>query len=376
MMKSHNSRLYFASITIIVLAGLSSCTSQKQPASSAAPELVRDVVVLQAASAAGPEEFAAMGTVRPSETAQLSSQIMGTVVAVDVREGDRVHRGQLLATIDDAQTSAGLDRATAGLSAATHEAAAAEADYALASATLKRYQDLFEKKSVSPQEFDEINARFQAASAHREMARSGETQAKAALALAQTMSGYTRILAPFDGVVSEKRVDPGTLASPGVPLLVVETTNGYRLETTVDESDIQYVRRGSDVPVQIDSFGPAQLRGKVVQVMPGADPASRSFIVKIELPPNSSMRSGLFGRAYFTGGEHQSISVPRTAIVDRGQLHGVYVLNQEKIADLRYVTLGGSKGAQVEVLSGLQGGETFVAAPNARDLAGKRLEVR
>lgn len=359
----------------LALVAASGCSSEQKP-STAAPETVSNLSVISVERANVPDLLEAIGTVRAGETAQLSAQVMGNVIAVNVREGDRVRRGQVLAVIDDTQLRAGLDRATAAVSGADHEAAAAEADFTLAGSTLKRYEDLFTRKSVSPQEFDEVKARYQAASARREMAASGKVQARAALAQARTMFDYSRIRAPFDGVVTEKRVDPGALAALGTPLLTVESSGRFRLEASVDESSLQFVKTGQTVPVVIDALGSEQFSGKVVQIIPAADPASRSFVVKLELPSKAEFRSGLFGRAYFSRGQRESLLVPRTAVLDRGQLQAVYVVGNDKIANLRYVTLGKSVGERVEVLSGVQPGENLITEPGAQELGGKRIEVR
>jgi len=241
---------------------------------------------------------------------------------------------------------------------------------------LKRYQNLYDRKSVSPQEFDEVKARYQAALAHRDMTRADQAQAKAALAQAHTSLSYTRILAPFDGVVTEKKADPGTLASPGLPIFTVEGLGHYRLEATVNEDDLRYVRRGEPVPVVVDALGNTELKGKVAEIVPAADPGSRSFLVKVELPADTRLRSGLFGRAQFSRGKRSSLLIPQTAAVERGQLQGVYVLDQNQIASLRYVTLGKAVGPVVEVLAGLQEGERLVAKPGELDLNGKRVEAQ
>jgi RND family efflux transporter MFP subunit len=318
----------------------------------------------------------AVGTVRAAETSQLASQMMGNIVELRAHEGDRVQRGQVLAVIDDAQPRAAVDRATAAENAAEQEVAASDSDLALAQSTLKRYQDLYDKNSVSPQEFDEVKARYQAALAHRDMKRAGQAQAKAGLAQAHTSFSYTRILAPFDGVVTERKADPGMFASPGLPIFTVEGLGRYRLETTVNENDLRYVRMGEQVPLVVDALENAELNGKVVQIVPAADPSSRSFLVKIDLPADARLRSGLFGRAQFSRGKRSSLLIPQTAVVERGQLQGVYVLDLNKIANLRYVTLGKTTGTEVEVLAGLQEGERIVAKPGDLDLNGKRIEAQ
>lgn len=375
-MKQHLT-LFLATVAVAVfaLAGLTSCSSERKQ-TAAASETVTGVAVMPVERTPVPDMLEAVGTVHAAESAQIAAQMMGNIVAINVGEGDRVRRGQVLAIIDDSQSRASMERAQAGVSAAEHEAAAAEADYGLAQSTLKRYEDLYSKKSVSPQEFDEMKARAQGASARREMARSGQVQAKAALAQAQTAFGYTRVRAPFDGVVTERKVDPGALAAPGMPLLTVEGAGRYRLEANVDEASLRDIKAGEPARVVLDALGGDQspVQGKVVQIVPAADPASRSFVVKIELPPIANLHSGMFGRAYFPRGQRQSLVVPQTAVVDRGQLQGVYVLGQDQVASLRYVTLGKPMGdKQIEVLSGLQPGETLIADPGPRDLAGKRI---
>jgi RND family efflux transporter MFP subunit len=362
-------------IAVITAAGLTSCSSEEKT-TAVAPETVSGVALMSVERTSVPDLLEAVGTVHAAESAQVAAQMMGNIVSVNVHEGDRVMRGQVLVTIDDSQPKAALERAQAAVSAADHEAAAAEADYTLAQSTLKRYEDLYSKKSVSPQEFDEIKARAQGATARREMARSGQAQAKAALAQAQTAFTYTRVRAPFNGVVTERKIDPGALAAPGMPLLTIEGSGRYRLEANVDETSLHDVKMGETVRVAIDALGGDQspIQGKVVEIVPAADPASRSFIVKVELPSSANLHSGLFGRAYFPRGQRESLVVPQTAVVDRGQLQGVYVLGQDNIASLRYVTIGRHVGdQQVEVLSGLQPGETLVTDPGPRDLAGKRI---
>ncbi len=201
-----------------------------------------------------PDLLEAVGTVRAAQSSQLSSQMMGNIVELRVHEGDHVQRGQVLAVIDGTQPRAAVDRATAAESASGQEVAASDSDLTLAQSTLNRYQNLYDKKSVSPQEFDEVKARYQAALAHRDMTLAGQVQAKAALAQAHTSFSYTRILAPFDGVVTERKADPGTLASPGLPIFTVEGLGHYRLEATVNENDLRYVQMGEQVPVVVDAL--------------------------------------------------------------------------------------------------------------------------
>jgi RND family efflux transporter MFP subunit len=364
--------LRLGSLMLAAALGLSGCSTERQ-AKILSAETVRDVSVLALKQASIPDELEAVGTVRAAQTSDVASQMMGNIVEIRVHEGDHVHRGQVLAVIDDSQPRAMVDRAIAGDLAAQQQLVAVDSDLTLAESTLKRCQYLYEQKVVSQQEFDEVNARYHATLARRDIAQAGQAQARAVLSQARTSLDYTRIRAPFNGIVTHKKVDSGTLASPGMPIFTVEDMRHFQLEVSVNESDLWCVRRGQ-VSVAIDALGNTELKGKVLQIVPAADPASRAFLVKIELPTDTRLRSGLFGRARFSRGRQLALLIPRSAVVERGQLQGVFVLDQNKFASLRYITLGKPSGSEIEVLSGLQDGERFVANPGERNLTSKRIE--
>src|ERR1035437_5303112 len=381
--------LWKAAVALAV-AALVGC-SETKPTAPAPAEKVHGIAVMEVQKTSIPEIVEATGTVRAALSAQLSSQVMGTITRVNVHEGDRVRRGEVLVAIDEAQQQAAFAGANAGLHVSQESIAAADADYALAESTMKRYQMLYDKKSVSPQEFDEVKAKLAAAKARRDAAHAGRSQAEAGVSAARTATGFTKIRAPFDGLVVAKLADAGAMAAPGVPLLIVEDPSRFRLEAQVDESQVGGVRLGGPVPVVLDSLGKQTIAGKVVQIVPMADPASRTFTVKIDLPANPQpgsplragfarngveVRSGMFGRARFARGERESILVPQTALLHRGQLDAVYVVGKDEIAGLRYVTLGKPSANDVEVLSGLENGERIVAQPGERELSGKQIGAK
>jgi len=308
-MNRMNKRLSLGSLIIAGVVGFSSC-SREQRSAEPSTETVRNIPLLTVQKSNVSDLLEVVGTVHAAQTSDLASQMMGNIVEVRAHEGDRVQRGQVLAVIDDSQPRAAVDRAIAAGVAAQQQLVAADSDLALAQSTLKRYQNLYERKSVSPQEFDEIKARQQAALAQRDMAQAGQAQAEVALTQARTSLDYTRIRAPFDGVVTEKKADSGSLASPGMPIFTVEDVRRYRLQASVNESDLRYVRTGQQVLFAIDALDNAGLKGRVVQIVPAADPASRTFLVKIDLPTDTRLRSGLFGRAQFSRGERQALLIP------------------------------------------------------------------
>jgi len=366
--------------TIVLAAGALAVTSlvgcsESKPSIQAAPEKVHGVAIMEVHKTTVPDYVEATGTVHPTLSAQLASQVMGTIIRVNVHEGDRVRRGEVLVSIDEAQQQAAYTGAKAGLQASQESIAAADADYALAEATIKRYQMLYDKKSVSPQEYDEVKTKLAAAQARRDAAHAGATQAEAGVAQASTAMGFTKVRAPFDGVVISKLAEPGAMAAPGLPLLVVEDPSRFRLEAQVDESKIGAVKLGESAPVVIDALGDQPVEGKVVQIVPAADPSSRTFTVKVDLPLNPQIRSGLFGRVRFPKGEREAIAIPKAVVLSRGQMQAVYVVGSDQLASLRFVTLGAPSGDQVEVLSGLQSGDRIVAQPDGRELSGKQVEA-
>lgn len=365
----------FAAVSFLAItfAGALSGCSSEHATQAEAPESVSGVAVIVAQKVTIPDWLETVGTVQAAQTSQVASQMMGTIVQISAREGDHVQKGQVLAVIDDSQPLAAVEQATAAANATKNEVSAANSEFTLAGATLKRYQQLYEEKSISPQEFDEVRARYQSAEARRDMAQAGQAEASAALTQARTSLGYTRIRAPFAGIITEKKADAGTLASPGMPIFTIEDTRHYQLEAAVDESDIRLVRLGEAVSVALDALGNSEPHGRVAQIVPAADPASRSFVVKIELAADARVRSGLFGRARFSRGQRSTLLIPRTATVERGQLRGVYAIGPKDIAALRYVTLGDTIGQNVEVLSGLQEGDRLIADPGPREFSGKRI---
>jgi len=332
------------------------------------------------------DEWEAPGSVIAVSTAQVAARTMGTAVHVAVREGDAVRRGQLLAQLDERELSAHRSAAqaasrgaSAGVVQATKAVAAAQAQADVMKKTYDRYAYLKEQKSVSPQEFDEIMAKQQAAQASLEQAKAGLRQAEAGASqaeseaqAAQDVASYARIVAPFEGRVIRRSVEPGSLVSPGMPLFVVEATSRYQLEATLPAEALATVKRNASVRVQLDGWAEKSLPGKVAEIEAGADPASHTLRARVDLPKETGVQSGMFGRAYFARGEKPALVVASNALVSRGQLHGIYVVDDTGLMHWRVVTLGKSIGNQVELLSGLNDGDVVVVNPGSQELDGKK----
>ena len=341
--------------------------------SAATPGTVQTVQarVVESQQQQVPVNLRSTGTVHARETAVVSAQVMGRIQQVLVREGDSVRAGQTLVVLDDAALRSQVEQAQAGVKAAQNAQAAAQTNAALAASTLDRYKQLESQKSVSPQEMDEVSRRAEAAAAGLEAVRAQTDAARAQESGARTMLGYTHLVAPFAGVVTARMADPGTMAAPGVPLLQVDQAAALQLQATVDESVIGAIHKGMKVQVAIDGGASSggmgtNLAGTVAEIVPAADPSSHSFLVKIDLPSSSQTRAGMYGTAEFANGARQAILIPRSAVVARGSLNCVYVLDGQGIAQLRYITLGAAQGNLVEVLSGVSAGEKLVDAPSDR----------
>lgn len=325
-----------------------------------------------------PFSYTAVGTVEARTSSTISSTLMGTIQAINVKEGDRVKKDDVLVIIDDRQVSAGLDQAKAGLAEAKRALQAAEAaregakaDAALAEATYNRYKRLRTEESVSRQEFDEVNARYQkatngltqaeamvAAATHR------INRAKAAAMSARINKKDVEVRAPYDGLVTTKMAEVGDLAVPGTPFLILEGGRGYQVKLILPEVYIGTIQSGQPLAVSIPSLTDLMLNGTIETISPGADQRTRSFYVKVVLPEDPMLRSGMFARVAIPVGQTGMITLPRTAVIERGQLTGFYWVDQKNIVRFRLLRTGRKLGNRIEVVSGIKAGDRYIIDPD------------
>ncbi|MBK6462938.1 MAG: efflux RND transporter periplasmic adaptor subunit [Myxococcales bacterium] len=314
------------------LAALAACGHE--PHGTAAPPLPRQRVEIAAARAvARPTGDHLVGTVRARSEAAVAPSVTGTVRAVRVAVGGRVKAGDLLAQLSAGEVSAKADQARAVLSQA--------------SVRFDRAAQLKASGSIAQAEYD-------AAESQRAIARAGLQEAEAMLA-------YLSVRAPVDGVVTTKRCEVGDLALAGRPLFTIEQPGALRLEVGVPEAIAHHAALGTSLLVRVDTVE-RELAGKVDEVSPSADPQSRTVQVKIALPEEkgaSAVRPGMFARVLVPTGEVRALEVPRAALVRRGQLELVYVVEQDR-AVLRLVRAGRERDTGVDVLAGLAAGERVV----------------
>ena len=303
------------------------------------------------------DDCEASGTVRATVTSTIASRVMGTVTGVYVRAGQRVQAGQLLAAIDDRD-------AVQKVRAAEQAFEAAKQGRAMADLTYRRYRKLHDEKALAKQEIDQIETQKKVADAQYE-------QAKAGLEEARVRQGFTRVTAPAAGVVTDKRIDPGSMAMPGMPLFTVESDGGFHLDVAVDESLSGALHVGNQAAVTIDTLG-LHTHGKIIEVVPAVDPATRTFIVKIALAAKG-LRSGLFARVRLPRGEREALLVPKGAVVEKGQLTGVYAVDPQGVVTYRLVRTGKSYAGGIEILSGLDAGDRIITAGLEKAVDGGRL---
>jgi len=360
-------------ILILMTAG---CSQHETRVAAAGTEPGASIVRLETvADSEIAEIYQASGSVRARYSAVIAAKISANILEVRVQAGDHVQAGQTLIVLDRRDLEANLRRSEAARAEAesaldeTESAiTAAHANFELVRVTHRRFQDLLANASVSQQELDESEARLRSAEATLEMATAKRrqigarrSQAEAEIAAARVALDYATLAAPFAALVTERKVDPGSLATPGAPLLTLEREGIPRLEASIDESRLALVRVGENVAVEIEGLN-RTVSGRVAEAVPSVDSATRSFTVKIDLPALPGLRSGMFGRAAFGAGKRTALMIPQSAVLERGQIRSVYVVNGDT-ARLRFVTLGHQRDDRREVLSGLTVGERIIVRP-------------
>ena len=376
----------FVISAVLIGAAAAGCSHEEAPNAPAGSPV--SVSVASAVEQDLVTPFEVGGVVRAQRVAVIVSRIMADVRAVPVKAGDRVRAGQALVLLDARELQAHRDRATAGKAAVTQSTALADADrqaseagLALARLTHQRIADLKAKNSATQGELDEAVANLRAAEARMKVAEARVLESRAAIdsavagaSAADVAASYATLTAPFDGLVTEKNVDPGNMASPGQPLLTVEDDRTFRLEVRLDESRAALVRVGDEVGARFEDGAPS-LTGRVAEVERMLDSGSHDFLVKIDLPPGTPLRSGMYGRAILRGAARKGLAVPAAAVVRRGQLASVFVVDADNRARLRLVNASEPADDMVEVRAGVRSGERVVVSPPAALLDGSPVTI-
>lgn len=310
----------------------------------------------------------ASGKVESTETAVISTRLMGFITKINVRSGDRVEKGQLLATISNGDILAKRAQAQAMVAEAEAALSDAKKDY-------ERYAELYEQQSASVKEFENIALHYKSVKAKTEAARQMQKEAEAMLA-------YSNLTAPFSGVITQRNADEGSMANPGMPILVLEHIGSYQVNTFVSEEDISRVKTGSTTEVTIKSTG-QKIRGMVSEVSPSSRLNGGQYLVKVRIDQRDKqvLFAGMYAHVSILSpvadaGEEERLMIPGEALVKRDQLNGLYTVRNGNTALLRWVTVGKNYGDQVEVLSGLNEEEAFILSAEGKLYNGAPVSVK
>ena len=309
--------------------------------------------------------LALSGKIQAVQSADISTRFMGFVSKTHVNVGDKVKKGQLLLEINNTDLQAKRAQVNAGITEAQAAYKNAEKDYI-------RFKNLYNEQSATQKEFDDMTAHFDMVKARLEAAKQMKNEINAQF-------DYSNIKAPFDGVITNKMIDEGDLANPGIPLLSIETPNQFEVITIVPETEITQVHQGIQVKVHVKSLDTI-INGKVTEVSSSAKHTGGQFLTKIELEGNTEvLRTGMFATVQFPiekTAKNDNVLIPLDAIITNGQLTGVYTVSQSNTAILRWLRLGQTFGDQIEVLSGLTSGETYIVTSESKLFNGAKLSIQ
>lgn len=305
------------------------------------------------------------GSVTSDRTINMSTKVMGRITQLDVEEGDFVQKGEVLVRIKDDNLQAQNNQVESSLMEAKAGLQNVETNY-------NRIKNLYEQESATKKELDDISTEY-------EMAKARIKTLESRLREIEDMLDYTLLTAPFDGYVVSKMFSEGDMAAPGQPIIAFEQENVMKIKITVPESTIGLFSLNDTASVNVPAAGYQNGKGIVANINQAGNRGSRQFAVEIMLPDldkQSGVKSGMFAEVGLSTNKDRAIVVPQTAILERGQLTGLYTLNDDSEVVLRWVRLGDSNGDKVEVLSGLSEGETFVASINQRLQEGQKVTTQ
>ncbi|SFR77451.1 efflux RND transporter periplasmic adaptor subunit [Maribacter stanieri] len=302
------------------------------------------------------------GKIEAAKSANISTRMMGYVDKIYVNVGDKVNKGQLLMSVNNADVSAQLAQVNAGITEAEAAFTNAEKDF-------NRFSTLFKENSASQKELDDITANYNMAKARLESAKQMRNGVNAQM-------GYANIRAPFNGVVTNKFISAGDMANPGMPLLEVESPGKYQVLAMVPESEILAVKNDTEVTVQVKALNES-VKGKVTEVSTSSKNTGGQYLVKVILDKtDAQILSGMYATVQFPVARKttsSAVMIPVQAIVKKGQLSGIYTVSQSNTALLRWLRLGRTFGDQVEVLSGLSADEQYIVSAEGKLFNGAKI---
>jgi len=349
-----------AGLMILLMFTMAGCGEKIKPGESEVKRpQVSGVGIEEAVSSEVTDFYETSGTLKSVNTVLVSAKIMGEVREIKVKPGDSVRKGDVLLIINAPDTDARVEAAEESIEQAKRGLEMAGENKNLMEKTFERYRKLFDAKAISEQEFDEMKSKREVSVLEYEMAKKTLNRAEAGLNEAAAFKSYSVITSPLDGTVAEKKIETGNMAAPGAPLILVESRS-YRVEAPVDETLLSLIQPGAPVAISIDAIH-MDTEGRVTEIVRQIDPLTRTFMVKIALKDTSQpLQGGFYARAKFPLGKKTVLSVPERSIITRGELKGVYTVNQQGVITLRLVKTGKRHDGKVEILTGLSSGERII----------------
>lgn len=313
--------------------------------------------------------IAVTGQIESVQSANISTRVMGYITSIKVKAGDHVTKGQLLATISNEDILAKRAQTDAMISGAQASLKSAEKDY-------QRFTNLYNRKSATAKELDNVNLQYQAAKAALQSALQMRAEANAMLA-------YTHITAPFSGVIAQKLADAGSMANPGMPILVLEQNKNLQVSAVIPETEISRIQLKSVATISIKSIDKT-FTGTVTEISPSSIATGGQYVVKIIVPQGAQkdLNAGMYANVNIITKDtsfatnNEAVLIPLSAINHIGQLTALYTISSNSTALLRYVRLGKTYGNNVEILSGLNNKEPFIASADGKLYNGVPVRVK
>lgn len=329
----------------------------------ARPPMTVDTATVSRASVA--EEIMVVGNLIGMATVDVVPKVSGRLLTVNVRLGDRVARGQMLAQLEDQEIREQVRQAEASFEVARATVRQREADLKLAETNAERSRNLFGRQLIPRQTLDDNEARYQSAQAQLDLARAQFEQAKARLDELRITLGNTRIVSPVNGYVGKRDLDPGGFASSNSPVASVVDISTVRLVANLVERDLRRVVVGTSARVDVDAYPGEVFSGRVARLAPVLDPATRTAQIEVEIPnPSDRLKPGMYARVALTLELHENaLVVPRNALVDVGGRRGVFLLDPGEgtpRARFQGLDVGLQDQAKAEVKSGLSEGQRVI----------------
>ncbi|MBN8622064.1 MAG: efflux RND transporter periplasmic adaptor subunit [Flavobacteriales bacterium] len=354
-------------IFLSAIAVLASCSSDKNEIKDNAKPI--EVKLSNSATTDALGYAGASGKLVAKNSVNVSTRMMGYITSLRADVGDFVSAGQGLVSINNTDIQAKGGQANAQI-------AQAQANFNIAQKDFQRFQNLYNNQSASQKELDDMRARYEMAKANLDGARMMKNEVN-------SQYRYTNITAPISGVITAKYASQGDLANPGMPILTIESSGNLQAQVLVSEQDITLIKSGMPVKVLMKSTN-NEVTGTVAEISRSATNTGGQYLVKINVPQSRDYLPGMFVNVVFpfkrSGSVNQdfqeSVTVPKSALVENGQLTGIYTVSSANTAMLRWIKTGKTLGDQVEILSGLNSKEPYIVSANGKLFNGAKVQVK